>query len=373
MNIKDGFDRCCRTYLTQILIFVSALFFSSCKSKYEKAKPSIESVSESIYASGLIKSRNQYQAFVTVNGTINSILVSEGDTVKKGALILTISNEAQRLGKDNAQLSAEFADLKNNQDKLNDAKSFIALAKIKMENDSTMYFRQKELWDQKIGTEVELEQKQLAYQNSKSSLSSANIKYKDLKRQLSFTSSQAKKNLAISTRQESDYALKSKIDGIVYSLPKSMGEIVSPQTPLALIGDASKFILEMQVDEYDILKIKKGLLVLVTLDSYKGKVFEAQVTKIYPIMNEKSKTFLVEAEFKNAPAILYPNISFEANIIIQTKSQAILIPRNYLLNDSIVLRSNGDTVIVKTGLKDYKKIEIISGLSANDELRKPKE
>ena len=172
---------------------------------------------------------------------------------------------------------------------------------------------------------------------------------------------------------ESDFALRSKIDGIVYSLPKSIGEIVSPQTPLALIGDAKKFILEMQVDEYDILKIKKGLSVIVSLDSYKGKIFDALVTKIYPIMNEKSKTFLVEAEFTNAPPILYPNISFEANIIIQTKDKAILIPRNYLLNDSLVLRSNGDTVIVETGLKDYKKIEIISGVGAGDELRKPKE
>ena len=355
------------------VIFLIAVFCCSCKSKYEKTKPTIEPVSESIYASGLIKSNNQYQAFVTVNGTINSILVSEGDTVKKGTLILTIANEAQRLGKDNALLSAEFSDLKNNQEKLNEARSFVVLAKNKMKNDSVMYFRQKELWEQKVGTEVELEQKELAWENSKTSYSSSKIKNNDLKRQLSFTSLQAKKNLSISNKLESDFALRSKIDGIVYSLPKSIGEIVSPQTPLALIGDAKKFILEMQVDEYDILKIKKGLVVLVTLDSYKGKVFEANVTKIYPIMNEKSKTFLVEAEFKNTPAILYPNISFEANIIIQTKDKALLIPRNYLLNDSIVLKSNGDTVIVKTGLKDYKKIEIISGISADEELRKPKE
>jgi hypothetical protein len=136
---------------------------------------------------------------------------------------------------------------------------------------------------------------------------------------------------------------------------------------------AGKFILEMQVDEYDILKIKKGLTVLVTLESYKGKVFEALVTKINPLMNERSKTFLVEAEFVKQPEILYPNISFEANIVINSKEKAILIPRDYLLNDSFVVKPNGDKIAVKTGLKDYQKIEIISGINAEDELVKPKE
>jgi multidrug efflux pump subunit AcrA (membrane-fusion protein) len=129
----------------------------------------------------------------------------------------------------------------------------------------------------------------------------------------------------------------------------------------------------MQVDEYDIIKIKKDQLVYITLDSYKGKVFEAKVSKINPIMNERSKTFLVEATFINQPEVLYPNITFEANILLQTKYKAILIPRNYILNDSIVMKKNGDKITVKTGLKDFQKIEIISGITADDELIKPTE
>ena len=145
------------------------------------------------------------------------------------------------------------------------------------------------------------------------------------------------------------------------------------QTPLAVIGDAKNFILEMQVDEFDILKIRKGLIVLVTLDSYKGKVFEASVTKINPLMNERSKTFLVEAEFLKQPELLYPNITFEANIVLQSKEKALLIPRNFVQNDTLVFKSNGDKVVVKTGLRDYQKIEILSGISAEDELIKPTE
>jgi HlyD family secretion protein len=355
------------------ILFVTTLFLFSCKSKVEKIKPTIASISESIYASGTIKSKNQYQAFATVNGIIDEIYVNEGDTIKKGNSILSISNETQRLNKENAELTADFSSLNANQGKLNEAKLLVELSKNKMKNDSALYFRQQNLWQQQVGTKVELEQRELAYQNSKTAYYSAIVKSEDLKKQINFTSSQSKKNLLISSKIANDYILKSDVDGILYDLTKSKGELVSSQTPLAVIGDALNFILEMQVDEYDILKIRKGLPVLVTLDSYKGKVFEAVVTEINPLMNERSKTFLVKAEFIERPKILYPNISFEANILISSKEKALLVPRNYLLNDSVAFKKNGDLIIVKTGLKDYQKIEIISGLTAEDELIKPTE
>ena len=357
--------------MNKIALFLPLTMLFSCQSKVEKTKPTVESISESIYASGTVKSKNQYQAFATVIGIVEDVFVTEGDSVKKGDPILSISSEAQKLSKENAQLAAAFADINANQGKLNEAKLLIDLSKNKMKNDSALYFRQKSLWDQKIGTRVELEQRELAYENSRIAYFSSIVRYNDLKRQLDFASSQSKKNLLISGKFESDYTLRSEIDGIVYSLTKSKGEVVSSQTPVAVIGDSRQFILEMQVDEYDILKIKKGLTVLLTLDSYKGKVFEAQVTKINPLMNERSKTFLVEAEFMNQPEILYPNTTFEANIVLQAKERALLIPRDYMFNDSMVLKSNGDTLIVQTGLKDFKKIEIVSGIRPEDELIKP--
>jgi multidrug efflux pump subunit AcrA (membrane-fusion protein) len=359
--------------MTKKLFIVLAIFLYGCKSKVEKIKPTIESISESIYASGTVKSKNQYQAFAPVNGIVENVFVSEGDTIKKGENILSVSNEAQRLSKENAELAEKFSDLNANQGKLNEAKLFVELAKNKMKNDSALFFKQKALWQQQVGTSVELEQRELVFQNSKTAYYSSQVKLNDLKRQLDFTSSQSKNNLLISTKLENDYTLKSEIDGIVYSISKSKGEIVGVQTPLAVIGDAKNFILEMQVDEFDILKIRKGLIVLVTLDSYKGKVFEASVTKINPLMNERSKTFLVEAEFLKQPLLLYPNITFEANIVLQSKEKALLIPRNFVQNDTLVFKSNGDKVVVKTGLRDYQKIEILSGISAEDELIKPTE
>ena len=347
------------------------LFIYSCGDSVETLKPSIESISQSVYASGVLKSKDQYQAYASVSGIIKEIFITEGDTVKKGDLILTISNEIQKLNTENARIVSDYNELSANQGKLNEAASLIEFSGNKLRNDSALYYRQRSLWEQQIGTKVELEQRELAWQNSKNNYNSALIRYNDLKRQLNFAASQARKNLSISQTLANDYALKSEIDGIVYTISKLKGEIVSPQTSVAVIGSAQKFILEMQVDENDILMVKAGQKVLVNLDSYKGKVFDAVVTRINPLMNERNKTFMVEAEFVKKPERLYPNITFEANIVIEEKSGAMLIPRTYLLQDSMVIKSNGDTVQVKTGLKDYRKVEILSGITPDDELIKP--
>ncbi len=108
-----------------------------------------------------------------------------------------------------------------------------------------------------------------------------------------------------------------------------------------------------------------------SLDSYKGEVFVAEVSKIYPIMNERSKTFLVEAKFSNAPKKLFPFMNFEANIILQTKDKALLVPRNYLIGDSLIMVKGGEKRKVKIGLKDFQQAEILQGLTKTDELVKP--
>ncbi len=355
------------------LIYVFFILLMACGSKTQKIKPDVESISESVYASGLLKSKNQYSAFAQANGIIREVFVTEGDSVSIGTPLLAIANQSQKLNKENAELAAGYADFVANEGKLNEARSLIEVNASKLKLDSALYFRQKLLWKQGIGTLVELEQRELAYKSSKSVYQSSLIKYNDLKRQLSFNSAQARKNLSIASNLEQDFIVRSEINGRVYSLSKEKGEMVTSQTPLAIIGDGSHFILEMKIDEFDIVKIKKGLKVLVTLESYKGRVYEARISKINPILNERSKTLDVEAEFITVPPVLYPNISFEANIIIQAKDNVLLIPREYLVNDSFVMKADGKKIPVITGLKDYQKIEIISGLNKGDEIIKPKE
>ncbi|MBX7108486.1 MAG: efflux RND transporter periplasmic adaptor subunit [Chitinophagales bacterium] len=359
--------------MTRSFIFIILISVLSCNHKEEKIKPTIASITSSVYASGIVKSKNQYQVFPTVSGIISDVWITEGDTVAAGTALMAISSEMQRLSTENAALAAAYSDYNANQGKLNEAGQVTELAASKMKLDSSLYYRQLALWKQDIGTKAELEQRELAYKNSKTAYLSAVEKYNDLKRQLDFASAQSKKNLLISSKLQSDYTIKSEIDGIVYDLKITKGDIATPQIPVAVIGDADNFILEMQVDENDILRIRTGLTVLVMMDSYHDSVFEAVITRIIPLMNERSKTFLVEAAFKEDPGILYPNLTFEANIVVEKKEKAMLIPRNYLLNDSIAIRSNGEQVKVKTGIKDFRNIEILSGLHEDEELIKPAE
>jgi multidrug efflux pump subunit AcrA (membrane-fusion protein) len=156
----------------------------------------------------------------------------------------------------------------------------------------------------------------------------------------------------------------------VFSINKEVGEMVNTQTPVAIIGDANHFYVEMQVDEYDIAKIQKGQKVMISMDSYKGKVFEAVIDKVYPIMNPKSKSFKVDAAFSTQPENLYPNLSAQANVIIEVKEKAITIPRAYLIDNEYVYLENKEKKKVKVGLMDYEKVEILSGITTSDALVK---
>jgi multidrug efflux pump subunit AcrA (membrane-fusion protein) len=350
---------------------LTLFLFIACQPEQETLSPIRQSITESVYASGLVKSKNQYQVFATVSGIVEEVLVEEGNPVEIGTPLLTIANDAQQLMASNAKLTADFNALSINRGKLEEAQLFVDLTKKQMENDSSMLNRQQNLWQQNIGSKIELEQKELALARAKNNYASAKEKLSDLKRQLKYFAQQAKNNQLISTNNSNDYVVKSKIAGMVYQMNVAKGEIISPQIPIATLGNANQYLLEMQIDEYDIVSIKLDMPVLVVLNSYKDSVFDAVVTKINPMMNVQSKTFTVEAQFTRPPQILYPNISFEANVVVSSKEKALLIPRNYLVNDTIVLNKNGEELSVKTGLKDYQMVEILDGLKVTDELIQP--
>lgn len=355
----------------QVFILLFFVIFSCGKSEENIFFPEKRSLTESVYASGLVKAKDQYEAFTLASGPIEQIYVLEGDTVKAGTPILKIFSEREKLGKENAQLSQNYADLKSNQGRIRDLELSIALAKSKKQNDSLLLVRQKNLWAQGIGSAVDLEQRELSFQNSKTSYESALLRFQDLKREIEFNSKSASKTLAISNALLGEYVLTSKIDGIVYSILKESGEMVSPQTPLAVIGSAEEFILELQVDEYDISKVELDQAILVTMDSFKEQVFEAKVTRIYPIMNSQSKSFTIEAIFTKAPPKLYPNLTLEANIVTQVKTETLVIPRNYLWLEDRVITETGDTIPVKVGIKTYQFAEILEGINEKTPLILP--
>jgi len=352
---------------------LSVFAFVSCQQNQERIQPTVEDISESVYASGIVKSRNQYQVFSTVNGIINDILVTEGDLVEAGTPIIKIINKTTVLSAKNAELAAEYARISANTEKLDELKMGIEIAKDKLKNDSLLLHRQQVLWNQSIGTRIELEQRELNYKNSILNFQSAETRYNDFKRQLKLNASQSQNNLRISTTLADDYILRSEIKGKVYDILKEKGELITTQAPVALIGNDSSFLLDLQVDEYDIARIREKQEVLITMDSYKDRVFKGILVKINPVMNERTKSFTVEAEFITRPPVLYPFLTVEANIIIQKKSKALTIPRAYLIDNAYVITHNGKRKRVETGLKDYEKVEILEGLTSDEFILRPKE
>jgi RND family efflux transporter MFP subunit len=356
-----------------IIIAGISLTLGSCSEKIPTTSPTESAITESIYASGTIKSENQYSVFSKVNGIVEQVYVKAGDYVIKGSPILSIYNEAQRLTNENAKLNAEYYNFNSNVKQLNELKNQIEIAKLKAQNDSAQFERQKKLRASNTGTDVEYEASQLKFQASEANYQTAITNYEEFKRKLDFNSSQAQRNVEISGLAAKDYTVYSEIEGIVYTINKEKGEMINIQSELAVIGDPKLFILEMQVDERDILKINLDQRVVITMESYGDQTFEAKITKIYPFMDTKSKTFKLEATFIKPPGTLYPNMNFEANIVVNEKSKTLLIPRKCLIDDGFVIRENGDTIPVVTGLKNYQQVEILSGLTITDKIRLPEE
>ncbi len=360
--------------MIKILVVVSFLIlFFSCKKKQEKIQPAVESITQSVYASGIIKSKNQYKVFSTVNGLVNDVLVTEGDVVTKGDVLIKITNTTAALNTENAKITADYNAVNANAERLNELQINITLAKAKMDEDASLQRRQQNLWNQNIGSKYELEQRQLAYKNSATAYEAARLRYTQLQKQTQFQEKQSQKNVEISSVINNDFSIKTNTDGKVYNILVKKGEMVNTLNPVAIVGDGVDYVIELQVDEYDVTKIKMGQKILLNMDSYKGEVFEAIVIRINPIMNEKTKAFLVEANFVKPPLTLVPYLTCEANIIIEKKEKAITIPRNYLLEGDSVWIDAKKKKKVTIGLKDYEKVEIVNGLSATDFIFKPKE
>ncbi len=357
-----------RTVWGIIILFV--LF--SCKKDDEKILPSKTDITESVYSSVTIQPDSLYQVFAAVSGILNKNLVEEGDLVKKGDPLLQIINNSPKLNTENAKLSLQLAqrNFEGNDAILRSVQDEINAAKLRIANDSINYFRQKNLWAQKIGSKAEFESRKLAFELSSNSLKLLKIRYKQTKNELETQFKQAQNNYKTSLINTKDFTVNSTIDGKVYSLLKNQGEIVSNREPLASVGSDYKFIIEMLADEVDIVKIETGQPVLLTLDAYGDKVFKAKVSKIYPKKDERNQTFTVEALFEDGPEVLYPGLSGEANIIVGQKKQVLAIPRQYVSEDNKV-KTEGGMVKIKPGLQNLDSVEILSGITADTWIYKP--
>ncbi len=357
------------------LLLISFFGLLSC-SKNDKGQiqPTVGKITESVYASGVIKSENQYTVYPTVNGVLQKIYVTAGQTVEKNQLLFHIESDKAALNTENArvayQLSRESSAFIH--DRIAEMELKVQAAKEKLDMDESVYKRNKKVKQYNIFSEVDYERAESNYKISKSNYEAALKQLSQLKLQLKNEQERNLVNLKISEKSQGDFAVKSAFSGELFDVLVKEGTLVNPQTPLAIIGKKDAYLLELNVDENDMVRVRLGQVMEVIMDSYKREVFEAIVDKIYPIMDVRSRTFKIEAHFVKVPPKLYPNLTAEANIIIETRDNVLTIPKKYLVEDQYVLMSGGEKRKVKIGLNDYQNVEILDGLTSEETIILPK-
>lgn len=356
------------------LIPYSILFLFACFDRREHTRPIVSDITISLYASAYVKAKEQHTILSSVSGFIKHVGVEPGEVVQKGTILFVLEDKEARLNAANARQLLDYSSFKSskNSEQLKEALFQVEASKDRYEIDSSFYQRQKRLWDQNIGTRLELDQRQLAYSTSRINYDAAVNRQGQLAKQLLNEAEVSKINYRITQSRQSDYLIKSDMDGRIFDIIKHKGELVNQQNALCVIGSANEFYLEMNVDEKDITKVKTGQRVEITMDSYQGRIFSGKVSKIYPIMEERSRTFKIEAVFLNVPPRLYPNLTAEVNIIVDVRRNAILIPRSYLDEENFVLLQDNKKRKVATGVKDERNVEVLNGLDTLDVIYKPK-
>jgi HlyD family secretion protein len=356
-----------------LIYLLAAVFLFSCGKDTPHTKPSVSKLNEAVYASGVVKAIDQYSVYSAVNGLVRRVVAQPGDMVEVGDTILILDNLTSMLNTDNARLVMELSkdNSQSGSDRLREMSAAVDQAKEKYELDSSLFVRQQRLWDQSIGSKVDMEQKELAFQTSKLNYQAAQSRFSQVKKQLQNEWQRAQNTYAISQKMQGDYVVRADVRGRVFDVLKEKGELVTSQTPLAIMGSDQSYKIEMEVDEYDIVKVTIGQAIELTMDSYKGQTFSATVTKVHPIMNERTRTFTIEATFVQAPPSLYPNLTVEANIIIRTKENAMTIPRKYVVDGNYVYISKKEKRQIELGLRDFDKVEVLSGLDSSTVIFEP--
>jgi membrane fusion protein (multidrug efflux system) len=261
------------------------------------------------------------------SGTLTSLTVKAGQRVSKGQILGRV---------DDAGMSQQLASAENQ----------YQLAK-------TTYERQKNLWDKKIGSEIQ-------YLQAQTQMVSAQKAVSQIKAQLSKT------------------VIRAPFSGTIDEVFVEKGEVVAPSAQgLMRIVNLGNMYVSTTIPESYIGKLKIGDQVDVFLTSL-GKTYKGKVRQVGSFINPNNRSFGIEVSVPNPENLLRPNQVAKLKIIDYVSKDAIVVPTGVIQEDAnhdqfvfVVDGSNGKTgkakkVLVKTGKSSDNVTEILSGLSTND-------
>jgi HlyD family secretion protein len=160
-------------------------------------------------------------------------------------------------------------------------------------------------------------------------------------------------------------------DGIVSQRMVEVGEPVVPGQPVLEIVSLNRLYVSAPLDEIDIGRVREGLPARVTLDPYRGRIWQGVVTRVSPVVNdikEQNRTLDVEVEMTPDPTAPEPKpgTSADVEIILDRRDGVLRVPTNAIIESkSVLVIENGKAVSreVKTGLKNWDWTEATSGLA----------
>ncbi len=228
-------------------------------------------------------------------GVLSQVYAREGDVVSKGQTLAQIDNSILQRNVDELKASIELA--------------------------RTVYERQKNLWDQKIGTEVQY----LQAKNNKESL---------------------EKRLATLNEQIEMSRIKSPISGSVDEVDVKIGQNVAPGIPAFRVVSFDKLKMKASVSEAYVTSIKVGNKVKLTFPDI-NKEMDAKVTFVGKTINALSRTFPIEVALPSRTD-LRPNMTGSIKVVFQTVPNALAISVN------VVQTINDEKVVYIAEAKDSK-------------------
>ena len=261
------------------------------------------------------------------SGTLTALNVKAGQRVAKGQILGRV---------DDAGMSQQLASIENQ----------YALAK-------TTFERQKNLWDKKIGSEIQFLQAQAQMIS-------------------------AQKSVAQMRAQVAKTVIRAPFSGTIDEVFVERGQVVAPSPEgLMRIVNLSNMYVSTTVPETYIGKLKPGTEVDVFLTSL-GKTYKGKVRQVANFINPSNRSFGIEVSVPNPDNLLRPNQVAKLKIIDYTTNNAIVVPTNVVQEDGehnkfvfIATNVNGKSgvakkVLVKVGKSSNNVTEILSGLAAND-------
>jgi len=239
-----------------------------------------------IQTQAFVESEENIQVSAKTAGVVTSVLVREGEMVSKGQTIAQIDNSLITRGLDELKSQLELS--------------------------TTVFNRQKNLWDQKIGTEVQ-------YLQAKSSKEGLERRIASLQEQNEMTK------------------IKSPVSGVVDAIDVKAGQNIAPGMPAARVVNNSDLKVTAHVSEAYSTDLKKGDKIAVNFPDL-NKTIDSKLNFVARNIDPLSRTFDVEADLPSS-ADLRPNMSAVVRIVFETNPSAIVVPIN------IVQTINGEKVV----------------------------